>query len=638
MLTPLTAVLAFRIWTLLALQVAAQSQARQTREVRKYYSQPNCNGDVTGFEFADATPSTCVATETCRNSEYTVECFNAVFNDLPDYTSRAVNGQQFAQVKIWSRASCDYFSKMFHFRTNSCIRMTDPGEARSMRIDYAEGNLQMVRRRFSDAGCLSELAGARSVLDLRIRDCSEPISPYNAYDSVDIFPLPSDPVVSAVLKGQPVPVTTASAPRTTSAHISSSEVAVTSTRVVAPATTTTTVSLSPSTTAVSSTTASSSSLATTTSTVAKSEGAIVFTGDSLVSSPGNSVAAIAGGVAGGIAVFAAVIFGLVLCKRRRNDTMQTVPTAEGDFFQPHAAGKPRPQDTANGDFFQRPAAGKPGPQGFEIHDIVVGRTVPETAVPTQVQAIYPAHETFPQQPIHVPRRAVPETTVPTQGQAIYSAHETFSQQPVHVPMGQGQHHNAYSPVPSSFMTARSSEYSEKRNLVDNLSVRVGGTSVTTMLADPGPLPSKVDYYSEEKKEAAAFNLGAGPAPVFDDDVPAEEKDKTALFDGLELPADPLQWTVEHVTEWMCVVSDANIALNALENDISGTALLLLRTEDLEKLGLTGIGPRLRVERAIAGLNSRSQGISELFSGQVVNASGGDAPPSFQSIYPVRPAE
>ncbi|KAJ3392829.1 hypothetical protein HDU80_010796 [Chytriomyces hyalinus] len=617
MLTSLTAVLVFRIWTLLALQVAAQSQARQTREVRKYYSQPNCNGDVTGFEFADATPSTCVATETCRNSEYTVECVNAVFNDLPDYTSRAVNGQQFAQVKIWSRASCDYFSKMFHFRTNSCIRMTDPGEARSMIIDYAEGNLQMVRRRFSDAGCLSELAGARSVLDLRIRDCSEPISPYNAFDSVDIFPLPSDPVVSAVLKGQPVPVTTASAPRTTSVLISSSEVAVTSTRVVAPATTTTTVSLSPSTTAVSSTTASSS-LSTTASIEAKSDGKIALTGDSLVSSPGNSVAAIAGGVAGGIAVLAAVIFGLVLYKRRRNDTMQKVPTAEGDFFQP-------------------PPAGKPGPQGFEIHDIVVGRAVPETAVPTQVQAIYPAHETYSQQPVHVPRRAVPVTTVPTQGQAICSAHETFSQQSVHVPMGQGQHHNAYSPVPSSFMTARSSEYSEKRNLVDNLSVRVGGTSVTTMLADPGPLPSKVDYYSEEKKEAAAFNLSAGPAPVFDDDVPAEEKDKTALFDGLELPADPLQWTVEHVTEWMCVVSDANIALNALENDISGTALLLLRTEDLEKLGLTGIGPRLRVERAIAGLNSRSQGISEPFSGQVVNASSGDAPPSFQSIYPVGPA-
>ncbi|KAI8838142.1 hypothetical protein BJ741DRAFT_127624 [Chytriomyces cf. hyalinus JEL632] len=236
----------------------------------------------------------------------------------------------------------------------------------------------------------------------------------------------------------------------------------------------------------------------------------------------------------------------------------------------------------------------------------------------------------------VVERAVPETTVQTQVRAIYPAHETFSQQPVHIPMGQGQHHNVYSPVPSSFMTARGSEYSEKRNLVDNLSARVGGTSVTTMLADPGPLPSKVDYYREEKKEAVPFNLSAGPAPVFDD-VPVEEKDKTALFDGLELPADPLQWTVEHVTEWMCAVSDANIALNALENDISGTALLILRTEDLEKLGLTGIGPRLRVERAIAGLNSRSQGISEPFSGQAVNASGGDAPPSFQSIYPVRPA-
>ncbi|KAJ3232427.1 hypothetical protein HDU81_002979 [Chytriomyces hyalinus] len=473
--------------------VTAQSQARQTREVKKYYSQPNCKGEVAGFEFTDATPSTCVATETCRNEEYTIEYVIAVFNDLTDYTCGVVNGQQFAQVKIRSRVSCDYFSKMFHFRTNSCVRMTDPGEAHSMRIDYAEGNLQMVRRRFSDAGCLSELTGPRSIMDLRIRDCSEPISGYNAYDSVDIFPLPSDPVVSAVLKGQPLPLTTASAPRTTSVPVPSSPVASTSI-LAAPATTSTIVPSSPSTGAISSTTASSS-LSTTTSAsttnVAKSDGETSSPGNSVVTPPGNSVAVIAGGVAGGIAVLAAVMFGVVFYKRRRTDAMQKVPTAEGDFFQPSAVGRPGPQNLGGGNFFQ-PAVGKQDPKDFEVQDMVVARSIPETTVQTPVQAIYPACE-------------------------------PFSQQSVHVPTGQRQQYSVYSPVPSSFMIAHGSELSEKRNLVGNLSACVGGTSVTTMLADPGPLPSKVAYYREEEKDAEPLNLGAGPAPVFDY-VPVDDKE------------------------------------------------------------------------------------------------------------------
>ncbi|KAJ3392830.1 hypothetical protein HDU80_010797 [Chytriomyces hyalinus] len=489
-------VAAFLLGALVSVQVSAQKQTGQTREVKKYYSEPNCQGDISGFEFNDIATAACVETSSCEDGFYTTECqTNVVFNDLPGYSAKIVENAQIAQIKLWYSNNCDSFYKMFHFKTNSCISMKDPAGARSMKIEYKEGALEMVHLRYSDSTCHSELASSSITMDLRMRDCNERIDLYNAFESVDILPTPEDPIVRAVLTKQPLPST---------------------------------------------------------------------------NSPGTPVGAVAGGIVGALVIVIAAIVGLLYYKRRNKGAglQEGFVEEQSSFQRPHLSAAP---------------------------EVTVSKPAELNALQAQVFATNAA------------------------------------QQPVHAPAEQVQNPATVDPLRDTFLTSGSSE---KRNFIDNLSAHVPAPVFIAMRADPGPLPSKADYYREEIKETEQLNMGAGPAPVLD--LPTEGKDKNALFEGLELPADPLQWSVEHVTEWMTAVSDENVALKAKENDISGAALLLLRTEDLEKLGLTGIGPRLRVERAIAGLNSRSQAATEPSFGRAVIASG-DAPPSFQSIYPVGPA-
>ena len=68
--------------------------------------------------------------------------------------------------------------------------------------------------------------------------------------------------------------------------------------------------------------------------------------------------------------------------------------------------------------------------------------------------------------------------------------------------------------------------------------------------------------------------------------------------------DPLSWTVADVGSWLQHLHLGEHRIKFIENFIAGSELLELAEEDLISLGVTAIGHRKKITRAIKALNDR----------------------------------
>ncbi|KAI8609219.1 hypothetical protein BC830DRAFT_1085633 [Chytriomyces sp. MP71] len=469
---------------LLALPVLVLSQQLNlTYTGKQYYSQPGCTGTVTTVIWSE-TPGGCSKDSSCATNGYTVTCVTDTLNTLINYATHMMGSDgEIAQIKFWNdgTSKCAHFdsSKMYHHKVGACVAARDEDPSKdgslSFRIQHASDALTMTNDRFSDSECMSPLFQDKITYDLTQRDCTEAI--WGQFDSVDIFPVPTEGALASAVARKLLPSSAASASNYTSSQPSST----------------------------------------------------------------NSTPIIVGVVVGLIAIVAAIALGIYL--HRRN--------------QAHSASKQAP--AAYAPVVPSPNAAAPSPP-------------PSTFLPSEATPVF----------IQMPPQELARP-------AAYQAAPLPEKAPAALFYAQMN-----APDPSI-----ASSSSSTASLFDALQPPPAGAAAPPRReAEPLPVKNMAVYLAENTtSEDAAAKPASGVQ------VREEKKEKQALFNGLELPMTPSDWTVEQVKEWMTSMTDEEVAGKVVENDINGDTLFHLSSEDLESMGIKVIGQRVRLLKAIKELKA-----------------------------------